>query len=50
MSKLDNYCIWVAQYNTECNYQGRYSIWQYTETGKVPGISGYVDLNISYMN
>ena len=49
-SKLDNYCIWVAQYNTVCNYQGRYSIWQYTETGKVPGISGYVDLNISYMN
>lgn len=49
-SKLDNYCIWVAQYNTTCTYEGRYSIWQYTETGKVPGISGYVDLNISYMN
>ena len=49
-SKLDNYCIWVAQYNTECTYTGRYSIWQYTETGKVPGISSYVDLNISYMN
>ena len=48
--KLENYCIWVAQYNTECNYQGRYSIWQYSETGQVPGISGYVDLNISYMN
>lgn len=50
MSKLDKYCIWVAQYNTTCTYNGRYSIWQYTETGKVPGISSYVDLNISYMN
>ena len=50
VSKLDKYCIWVAQYNTTCTYNGRYSIWQYTETGKVPGISGYVDLNISYMN
>ena len=50
VSKLDKYCIWVAQYNTSCTYNGRYSIWQYTETGKVPGISGYVDLNISYMN
>ena len=50
MSKLDKYCVWVAQYNTECTYNGRYSIWQYTETGKVPGIPGNVDLNISYMN
>ena len=48
--QLNNYCIWVAQYNTECTYKGRYSIWQYTETGKVPGINGNVDLNISYMN
>lgn len=50
VSKLDKYCIWVAQYNTTCTYNGRYSIWQYTETGKVPGIPGKVDLNISYMN
>lgn len=50
MSKLNNYYIWVAQYNTECTYTGRYDIWQYTETGKVPGIAGNVDLNISYMH
>ena len=50
MSKLNNYYIWVAQYNTECTYTGRYDIWQYTETGKVPGIEGNVDLNISYMH
>jgi len=50
MSKLNNYYIWVAQYNTECTYAGRYDIWQYTETGKVPGIEGNVDLNISYMH
>lgn len=49
-SRLNNYCIWVAQYNTECTYTGRYSIWQYTDSGKVPGIKGNVDLNISYMN
>ena len=49
-SRLDNYYIWVAQYNTECTYTGRYNIWQYTETGSVPGIKGNVDLNISYMN
>lgn len=46
----NNYYIWIAQYNTECNYTGKYHMWQYTETGRVPGISGNVDLNISYMN
>jgi len=50
MGKLNNYYIWVAQYNTECTYTGRYDIWQYTENGKVPGIEGDVDLNISYMH
>lgn len=45
-----NYYIWIAQYNTECNYTGKYQMWQYSETGRVPGISGNVDLNISYMN
>ncbi len=49
-SKLEKYCIWVAQYNTECNYKGRYDIWQYSEKGQIPGISTYVDMNISYMN
>ncbi len=50
VSKLNNYYIWVAQYNTECTYTGRYDMWQYTETGNVSGIKGNVDLNISYMN
>lgn len=50
VSKLNDYYIWVAQYNTECTYTGRYDIWQYTETGNIPGITGNVDLNISYMH
>lgn len=49
MSQLNGYCIWVAQYNTSCTYTGKYSIWQYTSKGSVPGIKGYVDMNISYM-
>ena len=47
-SEIEKYHIWVAQYNTECNYPGRYDIWQYTESGKVPGIKGKVDMNICY--
>ncbi len=40
--------IWCAQYNTQCTYSGRYDIWQYSSKGSVPGISGNVDMNISY--
>lgn len=47
-SELEQYHIWVAQYNTECTYGGRYDIWQYTQSGTVPGISGKVDRNIAY--
>ncbi len=47
-SKLSTYNIWVAQYNTECNYNGRYDMWQHTSSGSVPGITGRVDMNICY--
>lgn len=30
------------------NYSGAYGIWQYSEKGKVDGISGDVDLDICY--
>ncbi|MBQ3559473.1 MAG: hypothetical protein IJA07_08190 [Agathobacter sp.] len=47
-SELEQYHIWVAQYNTECTYNGRYDIWQYTDSGTVPGIKGKVDMDIAY--
>lgn len=42
------YTIWVAQYNTKCDYKGDYKIWQYSSSGRVPGITGNVDCDISY--
>ena len=42
------YFHWVAEYNSACNYSGRYEAWQYTSTGKVNGITGNVDRNIWY--
>lgn len=47
-SSYGGYSIWCAQYNTECTYTGRYDIWQYSSKGSIPGISGNVDMNISY--
>lgn len=46
-SSLSNYPLWVANYGvSEPGDNGKWSTWvgwQYTDTGKISGISGYVD-------
>lgn len=48
-SQLSAYKIWLAQYASAPTYTGRYDLWQYKSTGRVSGISGDVDLNLSYL-
>ncbi|MFI3213236.1 MAG: Ig-like domain-containing protein [Eubacteriales bacterium] len=48
-SSLSSYKIWLAQYATTPTYGGKYDLWQYSKSGSVTGISGNVDLNISYL-
>ena len=46
---LERFTKWVAQYYKECEYTGAsLDIWQHTDEGKVPGISGNVDMNECY--
>ena len=41
-----SYCrVWVAQYNSECTYDKRFNMWQFTSSGEIGGISGSVDIN-----
>ena len=47
MSKLP-YDVWVAQYNSTCDYKGKYILWQYTSSGNVNGIKGSVDISKFY--
>ena len=56
-NKLPEDCsIWVASYgknsgaipNDVYKYSGKYDIWQYTSTGRIDGIDGDVDCNVSY--
>lgn len=48
-SVLDKYDVWVAQYSANLTaYNGHYSIWQYSSTGQIDGISGNVDVNYCY--
>lgn len=46
---IGNAKIWLAQYNTTPTYSGRYNLWQYTSKGRVNGISGNVDMDLSYL-
>ena len=47
--QLDKYVVWLAEYRSVPLYQGYYEMWQYTSNGKVDGIEGRVDLDISYI-
>ncbi len=50
-SSLTAYKIWVAQYASAVSYTAtRYDMWQYSSSGSVPGISGSVDMNLSYLS
>lgn len=49
VNKLEKYRIWLAEYRSTPLYSGYYDMWQYTSKGKVDGIEGNVDLNISYI-
>ena len=41
--------VWLAQYNTQCDYKGAYTMWQYTSKGVVDGITANtVDMNWCY--
>ena len=46
---LSAYKIWLAQYAASPSYKGRYDLWQYRSNGSVSGVSGQVDMNISYL-
>lgn len=44
------YSVWLAHFNSTTGYNGEFSAWQYSSVGKVPGISGTVDLDKFFLN
>lgn len=46
--ELTEYPFWLARYDTVLDYPYKVDMWQYTETGSVPGISGNVDINLFF--
>lgn len=46
-SVFDEYPYWIAHYYVnKVDYKGKWKFWQHTDCGRLPGIKGYVDLNI----
>lgn len=47
VEKLKNYKIWLAQYTSKENHSANFKVdlWQFTDCGKVSGISGNVDMS-----
>lgn len=49
-STAKKYALWIAEYNSKCNYGGAYGIWQNTSTFRVNGTSGNIDHDFCYVD
>ncbi len=50
LSKLTEYDFWLKQEGDLPDYPYKFSMWQYSRKGSVNGISGFVSLNISFVD
>jgi GH25 family lysozyme M1 (1,4-beta-N-acetylmuramidase) len=48
ISALKEYDYWLAAYTQRMKYPYKIKMWQYTNTGTVPGIEGDVDINVFF--
>ena len=48
LRQLDDYCFWLAEYDTHQSFLYDVELWQYTNAGSVPGIDTPVDLNLCF--
>ena len=48
--ELERWPFWLALYSSRMTFPYRIEMWQYTDSGKVPGIEGNVDLNLFFVD
>ena len=50
MEKLSALPLWLAQYDVDVPvFDYPFFMWQYSNTGEIAGIEGFVDLNIMFL-
>lgn len=47
---ISEYPTWLAHYVSKTNYDKDFKVWQFSNTGEVPGINGFVDLDVLYLD
>ena len=45
---LTDYELWLAEYDAVPNFYYHFDLWQYSQTGRVEGIQGDVDLDLAF--
>ena len=48
LTELEDYPFWLALYSDRMTFPYRIEMWQYTDSGRVPGIEGNVDINLMF--
>lgn len=50
LSRLAGFDFWLAEYREEPEFPYEFSMWQYASDGRVNGIEGEVDMNMSFID
>jgi len=50
LKELADYDVWLADYDIPTDYPYRFSMWQYNKKGRIDGITGDIDLDLSFID
>ena len=50
LEELADYDVWLSDDHTPTDYPYRFSMWQYDKKGVIDGITGDIDLDLSFIN
>ena len=48
LKELEEYPWWLAMYDITAEFPCKVDLWQYTNSGRVPGVEGDVDVNLMF--
>lgn len=50
IEELEEYDVWLADENVPTDYPYKFAMWQYNTKGRIDGITGDIDLDISFID
>lgn len=50
LEELTDYDVWLSDDTVPTDYPYRFSMWQYSQKGKIDGITGDIDLDLCFIN